>query len=109
MTTTSSATIAALPIGIDGRGRLAPLSGSELPRRPSRLERRRLTLRQISSRSGGPPEPPPPPPRLPHWGSLSDMDCLPLRPSEDGGRAPVDQARTENSGLGCNADRNASR
>ena len=57
----------------------APPSGSELRRRtavaaPSALLRpnisltRRLTLRQISSRSGGPLRP-----RLPHCGSLRDM------------------------------------
>src|SRR6185369_3488273 len=39
------------------------------PLRPRSSLRRRLTLRQISSRSGGPPEP-----RLPHWGSFSDIE-----------------------------------
>ena len=49
---------------------------------------RRLTLRQISSRSGGPPEEP----RLPHWGSFSDMEVSRNRGSVGG----VAGSRVEN-------------
>src|SRR6185503_11506442 len=68
MTTTSAVTIPAPPIGKEdlvGGGPPSPPSGSL---RPNIVFNRRLTLRQISSRSGGPVRL-----RLPHWGSLSDM------------------------------------
>src|SRR5580765_2203055 len=71
--------------------------------RPRSSFKRRLTLRQISSRSGGPPEP-----RLPHWGSFSDIeggrtgrtgsDCVGGRraSSVEGGRG----AQTGKRGIG---------
>src|SRR6478735_12017309 len=68
MTTTSALTMPAPPIGKEdlvGGGPPSPPSGSL---RPNIVFNRRLTLRQISSRSGGPVRL-----RLPHWGSLSDM------------------------------------
>ena len=71
------------------RRRPPPPSSPSPPRlRPNRSFRRRLTLRQISSRSGGPP---PLLPRLPHWGSLSDIEVREERvaSSEDGGGAPA--------------------
>src|SRR5438876_8160578 len=70
------------PSGKLVRGGL-PTSPSSGSRRPNSSLTRRLTLRQISSRSGGPLRP-----RLPHCGSLSDMEDQ-RRPAAGGGECEL--------------------